>query len=122
MMVKLFVCVSNNLKLIEQIYIEILCLLEPNKQDNRYEEELKLMNLENKLISAKSSGDLCLPILDICVEFLIQTILNELLRVVIKISNANPITIQLTNDLKILVHLTMKIDLIIHKILFRALN
>ena len=107
-MVKHFVCVSNNLKLIEQEYIEILCLLEPNKQDNRYEEELKLINLENKLISAKSSADLCLPILDICVEFLIQTILNELLRVVIKISNANPITIQLTNDLKILVHFTMK--------------
>ena len=102
-MINLFVFISNNLNLIKQEYIEILCLLEPSKQNIQSKKEIKIMNQKNNLISAKNLNNLCLPILDICVEFLIKTIISELLRVFIKISRTYLITIQLENDLIILV-------------------
>jgi hormone-sensitive lipase len=89
-----FVESSNTLTVIEQQYVELLMLLEPGSPNK--------MKLDDRLIKAKTASDLCAPILEVCVEFLLTNLLNELRTCVGKLSIHNPIRQPDANDLKIL--------------------
>ena len=92
-----------SLKQLYQKYTEVLELLDPNQIPNILEEELKTFISKDKLISVNSWEDLCLPILDIYVDFVFNHIFEKLAKLIVEIVSKNTLLEIHLNSLKILV-------------------
>ena len=91
------------LKQLQQEYVEVIQVLEPNLNLTILKENLKVFTKNEKFIQANSWEDLCLPILDVCVDFLLNNIFRELSEIVIGIVSKNIILKTDLNALTIMV-------------------